>query len=61
MLMKIWKPVDELLRQSIIKIPHKLKKIVLVQPSMDDLMTQLQQELPLFNVSMSLWQIASIT
>ena len=59
-LMKIWNPVDTLMNQSMIKIPHKLKKIVSVQPSMDSLMQQLQQELPLMEMPMSPWEIASI-
>ena len=48
------------MKQSMIKIPHKLKKIVSVQPSMDSLMMQLQQELPLMEMPMSPWKIASI-
>ena len=59
-LMKIWSPVDKLLNRSLVRIPHKLKELVSMQPSMAALMTQLQQELPLMDTSMSSWEIASI-
>ena len=61
-LMKIWQPADKLMKESMVKIPQKLKQLASVQPSMDMLMYQLRQELPsMSDDSMGCWEYVVIT
>ena len=55
-LMKIWQPADQLMKEYLIKIHKKLKRLASIQPPMENLMYQLQQELPLMDAeSVSCW------